>query len=99
MPGEEMVSDLVRFPTLDNMSFDEYVRNAKENNLGCPVCRSRDVIHEHVNQPSDDTIFQNAFCKSCECMWVEEFGMVTYSEVKYKKDKLSWDEQLKEKAK
>ena len=91
---------LVRFPTLDNMSFDEYVRYAGENNLGCPVCRSRNVIHENVNQPSDDLIEQTAFCKDCESCWVEEFMIVTYSHVRYKKEKpVEWQRQLKENGK
>ncbi len=80
---------LVRFPTLDNMSPDEYIRYAKEDNIGCPVCRSREVIYEDCNQSSGEVIDQTAFCRDCECSWQEEFHMVTYHSVKYKKEKVS----------
>ena len=88
-PVEPWKEPLVKFPTLDNMSPNEYVRYAKEDNIGCPVCRSRNVIHEYCNQSSSEVIDQFVFCKDCGCSWEEEFHMVTYHSVKYKKEKVS----------
>ena len=88
-PSETEREQLVTFPTLDNMSPNEYVRFAKENDTGCPVCRSRDVVHDFENQSSSDMIEQDVFCRDCECRWKEEFHIVTYTDVKYPKEKAS----------
>ncbi len=76
-------------PSLENMSPHDYIRYAKGNNIGCPVCRSREVIHEYCNQPSGETMEQTTFCKDCESTWVEEYSMVTYYNIRYKKEKNS----------
>lgn len=88
-PVEPWKEPLVRFPTLDNMSPNEYVRYAKESNPGCPVCRSRYLLHEYTNQTSSDVIEVSVACQDCESEWVEEFHLVTYDNVKYKKEKAS----------
>ncbi len=75
------MNDLKRFPALDYMSPNDYVKFAENGNIGCPVCRSREIVHQYVNQSSDTVMDQNAFCIACESSWKEEFHMVTYYDV------------------
>lgn len=77
---------MMKLPHLENMSPNDYIKYAKDGNIGCPVCRSRKVQHEYVNQPSDDVIEQNVVCGDCGVSWKEEYHMVTYYDVKYPKE-------------
>ena len=93
-PVEEEKTPLVRFPYLDHMSPQDYIRYAKLNVAGCPVCRSRNIVHEHVNQSADFVIDQSVYCNDCDSVWEEEFHMVTYHSVKLKREKPAFQQQM-----
>jgi hypothetical protein len=56
---------------------DEYLKLAKKDKHGCPMCESRDFHADHV-EVDRAIAFQICTCSKCNCEWVDVYTLTRY---------------------
>lgn len=77
-----------RIHTLEYLSEENYVKQAKHHAPICPNCRKENLESTDNITIFDDSVESEVMCKDCNSSWIEVFGLVGYYGVEpYRKEK------------